>query len=108
MAQLRTTTFEDLGDPSAEWESIEAKLAADPSTILKRDICRRISLKIDEAAKRGDMLSGRQILWLIYKEYELEEDMGSLIGIEDLMGVSLVGGDNGLVDEVGLHRYGSI
>ena len=63
---------------------------------MEKEIGRIVSAKIDEAAKKGIKLSGRRLLRFIYIEYEVEEDIGALFAIQDVMAVELVGEESGL------------
>jgi hypothetical protein len=48
-----------------------------------------LSLRVDQAAKEGRMVRGRQLLFLIYQRYKTAEQAGALFNITDLMKVRL-------------------
>ena len=94
--ELSGTTFESLAHPEPKWRNVVAMLAAALTRILLGEIGRKVNLEIDKWAKKGVMVNGLQILWLIYRHYDLEEGLGAVYDIEDLMSLSLSGGERGL------------
>ena len=78
------STFESLQDPGM-FPSLDAKLASAIARVAKGRIAKRLSLKTKELARKRMMISGRQSLWVAYKEYSYDEERGTLYGLSDLM-----------------------
>ena len=51
---------------------------------------KNLTLKSEELAKKGQMLTGRQALHMIYKEFQLDEAAGALYGIQDHLNIQVV------------------
>ena len=58
-------------------------------------IARKLNLAIEKAATEGKMLTGRQQLWIVYDQYEVDKGLSGLYGFEDLLSCKLVGGNAG-------------
>ena len=81
-----------LEDPGAHYESLDRKLAAAITRIATgefgrhlQNIKRRVFGRFDEES--GRLLSGRQILWILYKQFRTNKEMGTIFNIVDLMKV---------------------
>ena len=59
------------------------------------EVGRKGNLETDKWAKKDITINGLQMLWLIYHHYDLE-GLGAVYDMEDLMSLSLSGGDRGL------------
>ena len=86
-ADATIDTFSDSG-PFAE---LDIELAAALVKIAHGEIGREINLEVNKAAKRGTLMKGRQILWMIYHSNRLDEEAGSLFSYEDLAAVEWLG-----------------
>ena len=60
-------------DPNDPLRALDSKLADAPAHIAKGEPARRIALEAERAALSADLLSGRQTLWVIYKEFERDD-----------------------------------
>jgi hypothetical protein len=67
-----------------ELETLGTKLAAAVTGIARGDLGAKISLMNEEGAKEGKMISGRQLLWLVYQSYKLSQTSGALYSLIDL------------------------
>ena len=70
-----------------KFDTLDAKLAAALTNVCKGELSRKVILKTEEEAKAQRLIRGRQILWLIYEEYRINEEAGSLMNLSDLMKV---------------------
>ena len=82
------TTFDELRN-SDGFDSLDAKLAAALTKIATGELGRRIMLMVEQEASKGRMLKGRQILWMIHENHELDEERGALYDFTDLMAIRL-------------------
>ena len=60
-------------DPKDPLRALDSKLADALARLAKCEPARRIALEAELAALSADQLSGRQTLWMIYKEFELDD-----------------------------------
>ena len=60
-------------DPNDPLRALDGKLADALARIAKGEPARRIALEAERAALSADLLSGRQTLWMIYKEFERDD-----------------------------------
>ena len=78
-----------LADPGCHYESLDRKLAFALTNIASGEfgrhldnVKRRMFKNMD--GKNGRLISGRQILWIMYKHFRTNKDMGSIANIVDL------------------------
>ena len=64
--------------------------------IAKGRIGRKLTLKTRELVKRRLMITGRQSLWIVYREFALDEERGTLYDLSDLLAVRNPDGDKTL------------
>jgi hypothetical protein len=86
--QREGVSFDAMAD-SSRFPTLDAKLATALTKILKGDLERRISLLKEEAIARGTPLRGRQILYLIFEQFKLNEHVKSSVDFQHLLAVSL-------------------
>jgi len=72
-----------------KFDTLDAKLAAALSEICTSELGRKVTLKTEQEAKAGRMICGRQVLWIVYEEYRVNEEAGALRDITDLVKVTL-------------------
>ena len=60
-------------DPKDPLRALDGKLADALARLVKGEPARRIALEAEKAALSADLLSGRQTLWMIYKEFERDD-----------------------------------
>ena len=89
------TTFEELGDPG-DFPSLDSKLASAISKIAKGRVGKKIITRTKELAKMKKMITGRQALYIIVREYALDEERGSVYDLADLLAVKNPKGDASL------------
>ena len=78
-------TFESLEDVGgSDYESIDTKLGDAVTTIIRGEAQRSLSLKSEALVRQGKLISGRQCLWMLYQEYNMEVERGELHDITDL------------------------
>jgi hypothetical protein len=65
-------------------ETLGTKLATAVTGIARGDLGTKISLCNEEGANKGEMVSGRQLLWLVYQSYKLSQTSGALYSLVDL------------------------
>jgi hypothetical protein len=88
--ETKDATFESLQD-SGKFETLDTKLGAAITELAKGDLGRQIVKEQEPAAReRSAMVSGRQLLWIIYQHFAVDEAAGCLYNITDLMAVRLV------------------
>ena len=89
-------------DPSAsyseleyagEYESLDVKLAAGINKVAKGRIGKILTTLIEAAARQGQFVSGRQLLRVIYEQYELDRAKGQVFDLSNLMALSYPGDD---------------
>jgi hypothetical protein len=59
------------------------------TSIARGDLGTKISLCNEEGANRGEMVSGRQLLWLVYQSYRLSQTSGALYSLVDLTNLKI-------------------
>jgi hypothetical protein len=89
MVEDDNVTYEMLNETPAKFETLDAKLCAALSEVCKGEIGRKITLKTEEEAKARRLIRGRQVLWMIYEDFRINEEAGALHDITDLMKVTL-------------------
>ena len=82
--------FEAMADSGPLFESMDAKIMAALTRLLKGELNRRVQQEINTAAKAGHQLKGRQALWVICRYYATKDMVGVVYGIPDLMEVKWV------------------
>jgi hypothetical protein len=83
------SAYTKLAECSKKFETLDAKLSSALTLVCKGELGRKITLRTEEEAKAMKLIRGRQILWLIYEEYRINEEAGSLNNITDLMKVTM-------------------
>ena len=78
-------------DEDDVFANVDFKLNSSLSSILHGELGRRVRLKVREAAKKKEPLSGRQILWLLYREYDVDQECLVVYNYEDIHKVVLKG-----------------
>ena len=72
-----------LYEPGDGFASLDRKLAVALQSILPRDLAMRV--QTDRAAmKRGQLMSGRQILWHIYRHLRTSPNQTKIYGLKDI------------------------
>ena len=79
------SAFEDFADDGEEFESLGPKVAASVSAIAVGEFSQNLGHAIEKLAQTGDMITGRQSLWLMYREFDLEEEGGHVYDMSDIM-----------------------
>jgi hypothetical protein len=85
----KDASYEKMHECHKKFETLDAKLAASLTNVCKGELSRKVILKTEEEAKAKRLIRGRQILWLMYEEYRINEEAGSLMDLSDLMKVIL-------------------
>ena len=77
-------TWNSMKYETGSHETLGTKLATAVTSIARGDLGTKISLCNEEGANRGEMVSGRQLLWLVYQSYKLSQTSGALYSLVDL------------------------
>ena len=83
-------TMEELAD-SGDFEELDAKLSRELDKIIQGDFKKRVQVKETEYSKKGEMLTGRQITWMLYENFRLYDTDGALLEWDAIMNVDLKG-----------------
>ena len=89
-----TTTLEQLADCDKCFQMLDRKLGLSLTEILPPPMLKKMTLKEAIAHNKGTQLRGRQILWLICKEFEVNASLGFTYGIDDLTMLAFPGDRN--------------
>ena len=81
-------TIESLAD-SGTFPSLDAKLAAALAKITTGELSRQINVHKERFAAKSTFMKVRQVLWEIYRHYQIGVTEGSLLNMQDLMDVRL-------------------
>ena len=84
------TCIEDLLDDEG-YETLSYKIAAGLIVACHGEFKRNIELMEAKLEKKGESLNGRQLLFLVYEHYKLQEVDAKLFDFNDLLGVHLKG-----------------
>ena len=60
-------------DPRDRLRTLDAKLAEALGRVVKGETARRIAIASEKAALQGTLLTGRQVLYLVYQEFKRDE-----------------------------------
>ena len=74
---------------SGLFEELDAKLSNELDKIMQGDFKKRIQVKETEYSKRGEMLTGRQITWLLYDYFKISDTDGAMLEWDAIMQVEL-------------------
>ena len=92
--EVEHKTFEELGYCDPEFLSSDVRLLAACDKIAKHNnAAARIALETDKLDLNGDMLSGRQALWIIYDEFRTDSSKDLLFGITHMTAVKCTDAD---------------
>ena len=85
-------SFEALADPG-DFETLDAKLNAAINDISKGKIGKLLVRQTKKLAMKGVMITGRQLLYIIYGQFALDQDRGTLYSFSQLMSITFPGDD---------------
>ncbi len=77
--------MKSLADDGDGYESSGPKVAAAVAAVAKGEFGQTLAHETERLAQTGEMISGRQSMWLMYREFDLEEDGGHVYDMHDLM-----------------------
>ena len=80
--------------PERPLRALDGKLADALARIAKGEPARRIAIEAERAALSADLLSSRQTLWMIYKDFELDDAATDHIAYEHLESMTFSGKDD--------------
>ena len=86
-----TTSYDILREPGDDFATLDAKLASALTHIVPADFQRTLHAKKMEAMKRGHMIAGRQILFLIDQHFKMSEKDGGVYDTEHLFSIRMRG-----------------
>ena len=84
-----SATWDSMKYVNGDFETLGTKLATAVTSIARGDLGTKISLVNEEGANRGEMVSGRQLLWLVYQSYKLSQTSGALYSLVDLTNLKI-------------------
>ena len=78
------STFDEFYECPKEFLTLDRKLAKSLTECIPRYLKDRITNKETVYHSRGQQIKGRQILWMICREFDVNTDLGFMYSIEDL------------------------
>jgi hypothetical protein len=72
-----------------EFYTLSAKIAAGIIQIIYGELGQRIPILDDQLSRKGEMLNGRQILWLVYQRFRVHKTQAAMRTREHLFAVKL-------------------
>ena len=86
------TKFEDLAEPGKGFNRLDRKLAAALTPTIEGELARRILIKKRQQLNdQGVLISGRQVLWMVYDHFRTNKRLGLVYTITDLAKVEWLG-----------------
>ena len=86
------TKFEDLAEPGKGFNRLDRKLAAALTPTIEGELARRILVKKrQQLNEQGVLISGRQVLWMVYDHFRTNKRLGLVYTITDLAKVEWLG-----------------
>ena len=70
---------------------LDAKLAAELDEILSGEFRKQVQVKETALSREGKMIKGRQVAWVIYKNFKHSEEDGAMLEWDELLSVDLRG-----------------
>ena len=90
-------TFESFSpDPSDRLRTLDAKLAEALGRVVKGETSRRVAVAAEKAAMAGSLLTGRQILFMVYQEYRRDDSKTDHVAHANLEKLGTVSVDTAL------------
>jgi hypothetical protein len=81
-------TFANVG----EFESLDGKLFAALTKVMTGELGRKVNQVKETGTKAGVLFRGRQVLWLVYDHYRMNDELGLIYDFRDLNSVRMRGG----------------
>ncbi len=78
------TNFDEFYECPKEFLTLDRKLAKSLSEVIPKYLRDRITNKETAYHQKGQQIKGRQILWMICREFDVNTDLGFMYSIEDL------------------------
>ena len=82
--ELPEVTFDDLCDPEG-YETLDAALCSAIFEIARGELSGTLTLQSRELRSKGQLMTGRQALYVLYAEFAIDEERGALYDLSDLM-----------------------
>ena len=80
-------------DPSDRLRTMDAKLAEALGRVVKGEMSRRVAIDAEKAALAGSLLTGRQILFMVYQEYRRDDSKTDHVAYSNLEELGSVSAD---------------
>ena len=90
--EIPAASFDTLQVSGSMWETLDQKLAAAVMKICHDELLRKMALRAELEQKEARLAKGRQLLLMVYEHYKLNEELGAVYDINDLMAVTVRGG----------------
>ena len=88
------TKFEDLAEPGKGFSRLDRKLAAALTPTIEGELARRILIKKRQQLNDSTrLMTGRQVLWMIYDHFRTNKRLGLVYTITDLAKIECLGDD---------------
>ncbi len=93
--EVEYSTFQELGVCSPDFYSADVRLLAACTKVCKyTNAATRIALETDKLDLIGEMLCGRQALWIIYDEFRTDASKDLLFGITHMIAIKCTDNDS--------------
>ena len=87
-----TVTSADLAETDG-FATLDSKLASALRKVVTGSLSRTINVEKEKLAAQGQMMTGRQILLMIYEHFRVTEVDNNILDVEDRIAVKMVGDD---------------
>ena len=74
-----------------QFESLDGKLSAALTKIMTGELGRKVNQIKETGTKEGILVRGRQVLWLVYDHYRINDELGLIYDFRDLNSVKMRG-----------------
>ena len=91
VAEKEGLKLEEVPRPKRKYETLDRKMALALQSILPRDLEMRVNTDKAKALEKGELLSGRQILWHIYKHFQTSPNQTRIYTLMDVVNIKWFG-----------------
>ena len=74
-----------------DFESLDGKLSAALTKVMTGELGRKVNQVKETGTKDGVLVRGRQVLWLVYDHYRINDELGLIYDFRDLNSVKMRG-----------------
>ena len=87
VAEKEGIKMDEIPKPKRKFETLDRKMALALHAILPRDLEMRVNTDKAKALEKGELLSGRQILWHIYRHFQTSPNQTRIYNMTDLFNI---------------------